>query len=404
MAVDAKKLYEESKSVVDEQALLDKFNAATTAQYNIQREQNRQAENQFYNQMYNTQQTAVDAIRQANAAAVSTGASRGIQAANELSAILGLQQESVASATELAQANRQTAQEETAAVLENVLNAYQQAEQQRQNLVTAGIQGESVNVQESTTNLNTLITAYLQAQANGDTIAAEKLWKDIQNINPNISGVTDAASSSTNPNIKAITDYGVSITEQELKDMGYDITQTLDDNTIKKIAASKGAKIPVTESGIQWDGKLAFAQADLNDKKARNIYNALNNAGYYTNNEQIINLNDTNDYDLIKQTDFSSSKQGGEAAAYIRAIQNELNNIPVGAILQLNYGASTDNHFVTYLGDGRFARINLRDMAMDLIAKNAYAPAGYKYTLDIWKPGKNSSRPEHYMDMDVKKA
>jgi hypothetical protein len=69
---------------VDEQAILDKFNAATVAQYNIQREQNRQAENAFYNQMYNSQQTAVDAIRQANAAAVSTGASRGIQAANEL--------------------------------------------------------------------------------------------------------------------------------------------------------------------------------------------------------------------------------------------------------------------------------------------------------------------------------
>lgn len=139
-----KKYVDYANQQVDEQAILDKFNAATIAQYNVQREQNRQAENAFYNQMYNSQQTAVDAIRQANAAAVSTGASRGIQAANELSAILGLQQESVASATELAQANRQTAQEETAAVLENVLNAYQQAEQQRQNIITAGIQAESV--------------------------------------------------------------------------------------------------------------------------------------------------------------------------------------------------------------------------------------------------------------------
>lgn len=165
-----KKYYDYAQQQVDEQAILDKFNAATTAQYNIQREQNRQAENQFYNQMYNSQQTAVDAIRQANAAAVSTGASRGIQAANELSAILGLQQESVASATELAQANRQTAQEETAAVLENVLNAYQQAEQQRQNIVTAGIQAASVdatNAQTQATKEATQSQLVTEATQNG---------------------------------------------------------------------------------------------------------------------------------------------------------------------------------------------------------------------------------------------
>lgn len=143
-----KKYYDYAQQQVDEQAIADKFNAATAAQFNVQREQNRQAENQFYNQMYNTQRTAMDTIRQANAAAVSTGASRGVQAANELSALLGLQDESVAAATELAQANRQTAQEETAAVLENMLNAYQQAVSERQQLVQQGIESASVDVQQ----------------------------------------------------------------------------------------------------------------------------------------------------------------------------------------------------------------------------------------------------------------
>ena len=143
----AKKYYDQANQAIDEQALLDKYNAATTAQFNVQREQNRQAENKFYNQMYNTQKTAMDTIRQANAAAVSTGASRGVQAANELSALLGLQSESIASATELAQANRQTAQEETAAVLENVLNAYQQAQQEKAQMVQHAIEASSVDVQ-----------------------------------------------------------------------------------------------------------------------------------------------------------------------------------------------------------------------------------------------------------------
>ena len=138
-----------AKQQVDEQAILDKYNAATIAQFNAQREQNRIAENQFYNQMYNTQRTAMDTIRKANASAVTTGASRGVQAANELSALLGLEQESVASATELAQANRQTAQEETAAVLENVLNAYQQASQERSQLVTQAIEAASLDATEA---------------------------------------------------------------------------------------------------------------------------------------------------------------------------------------------------------------------------------------------------------------
>lgn len=161
----AKKYYDQANQAIDEQAILDKYNAATMAQFNVQREQNRQAENNFYNQMYNTQKTAMDTIRQSNAAAVSSGASRGVQAANELSALLGLQSESVASATELAQANRQTAQEETAAVLENVLKAYQQAQQERAQMVQHNI--EAASVESETAAANAAAT-----RANNDALQA----------------------------------------------------------------------------------------------------------------------------------------------------------------------------------------------------------------------------------------
>ena len=46
-----KKYVDYAQQQIDEQAIADKFNAATAAQYAVQREQNRQAENQFYNQM-----------------------------------------------------------------------------------------------------------------------------------------------------------------------------------------------------------------------------------------------------------------------------------------------------------------------------------------------------------------
>lgn len=164
-----KKYYDYAQQQIDEQAILDKYNAATVAQFNVQREQNRQAENQFYNEMYNTQKTAMDTIRQSNAAAVASGASRGVQAAQELSSLLGLQQESVASATELAQANRQTAQEETAAVLENVLNAYKQATDERGQLVSRAI--EAAQVEADT-------TANQQAADRADTDALQSALKE----------------------------------------------------------------------------------------------------------------------------------------------------------------------------------------------------------------------------------
>ena len=415
-APSVKKYYDYAQQQVDEQALLDKFNAATTAQFNLQREQNRQAENQFYNQMYNTQQTAMDTIRQSNAAAVSTGASRGVQAAQELSALLGLQQESVASATELAQANRQTAQEETAAVLENVLNAYQQAEQQRQNILSSAIQAESVEVESEanklsaeSNNLSTLWTAYLQAQANGDSAGAAKAWAEIQKINPNIPNLnTNNSSSNTqtsiNPNIQAIANYGVTITEQELKDMGYDPTAALDENTIKKIAASQGANIPVTESGIQYDGSLKFTTSDLNEKNVQNVYNVLKTQGYSYSKQQIINLNDVADYDLINQTDFDSDSQSGEAAKYIQAIKNEISagTIPVGRILQLNYGKSSDNHFAVYLGDGRFARVNIDKSNPNAFYSKTYIPKGYTRRWESFEKSKQASGKQY--DFNVKKA
>ena len=149
--LDPYKLAKEQYDSVDEQAILDKYNQATAAQFAAQQNQNMIAENNFYNQMYNTQRTAMDTIRQSNAAAVSTGASRGMQAANELSALLGLQQESIASATELANARRQTAQEETAAMLQNIVQASQDAANQRQQALNAVIQAQSLKATEGQT-------------------------------------------------------------------------------------------------------------------------------------------------------------------------------------------------------------------------------------------------------------
>lgn len=284
-----KKYYDFAQQQVDEQALLDKFNAATTAQFNLQREQNRQAENQFYNQMYNTQQTAMDTIRQSNAAAVSTGASRGVQAAQELSALLGLQQESVASATELANANRQTAQEETAAVLENVLNAYQQAEQQRQNLITAGIQSASVDTeaassqaQTDATNKQTTIAAYENGVEAGNAAAADIVDPNVPTTEGQALLATGAAKISTfNPDMWKGSSTGANVAntvENEVKSLcstyGLDYTQFAGYVEDLKWYAGRGANL----TGIGLGGRTKTKAAQDCNEIITVIRNKLQNA------------------------------------------------------------------------------------------------------------------------------
>ena len=73
----------------------------------LQMEQNNGAERRYYNNIAAAQNTALDTIRQQYGQAVASGASKGMQAANMLSAILGTTQTANDEATQLAQ-DRQT--------------------------------------------------------------------------------------------------------------------------------------------------------------------------------------------------------------------------------------------------------------------------------------------------------
>ena len=98
------------------QKLLDD---ATKSQYLLKNQQAQQSENKFYGNMLDTQGTALDSLRKSQASAVATGASKGMAAANELSAILNLQQTSSDEATLLAQNRGNLSTEETAAYKQN---------------------------------------------------------------------------------------------------------------------------------------------------------------------------------------------------------------------------------------------------------------------------------------------
>lgn len=186
-ASDIVNMNQQAYDAVDEQAILNRYNQATAAQFAAQQDQNRVAENNFYNQMYNTQKTAMDTIRQSNANAVSTGASRGVQAANELSALLGLQQESIASATEIANARRQTAQEETAAMLQNIVQASQDAANQKQQAMQSMIQAQSLQDTENqavTAEKSRVDTARADAREHKDSAVLTPVLEDMGKLGP----------------------------------------------------------------------------------------------------------------------------------------------------------------------------------------------------------------------------
>ena len=118
----------------NEDEIRSKFDKATKAEYDLKRKEYEQTEDQFYNRLLGTQSTALDTIRRANASAISSGAVRGMQAANELSAILGLQQESVDDSTKLAQARNNLADAEAAAYARNAIEAMNIANQMKLSL------------------------------------------------------------------------------------------------------------------------------------------------------------------------------------------------------------------------------------------------------------------------------
>lgn len=101
----------------------DLLDTATAAEYNSKRQEFAATENKFYNELYDTQASALDAIRASNSAAVATGATKGMAAAQQLAAILGLEQASVESATDLANQRNELAASEAEAYAKNANTA-----------------------------------------------------------------------------------------------------------------------------------------------------------------------------------------------------------------------------------------------------------------------------------------
>ena len=131
----------------DEDAIRSRFDDATRAEFDHRRAEHGATEDRFGAQLHGMQGTLLDSMRRDRSQAISTGASKGMQAAQELSAVLGLGQEGVAGATGLAQDRALLADEEGAAYAGNIRDAMSESNRLRGEMGALGVQDRASDVQ-----------------------------------------------------------------------------------------------------------------------------------------------------------------------------------------------------------------------------------------------------------------
>ena len=164
-----------------ENILNDATNAAYVQEFNEQKVN----EDNFYNELASTAATQYDQARQDRGAAIMSGASAGARAANELSSMLGVSQNSSEAISQLAQQRKSIQDAKAAAIAQNAANALDKANaagealgqldvSQQANRVNQYTADSEYNAQIQQDNANmwsTAVSALMGAKATRDSAA-----------------------------------------------------------------------------------------------------------------------------------------------------------------------------------------------------------------------------------------
>lgn len=136
----------------DVNAIKGIYDDATRAAYEI--EQQSGAERSYYQHLADAQNTALDTIRQQYGTAVAQGASKGMQAAQQLSAILGTSATANEEATQLAIDKQTRANEYAKQMAQNAKDSLQYSNQQQMDLASLSRQLYNDQIQAKTAELS----------------------------------------------------------------------------------------------------------------------------------------------------------------------------------------------------------------------------------------------------------
>lgn len=136
----------------DYDAIRGIYDNATRSAYDI--EQQSGAERSYYQHLADAQNTALDTIRAQYGQAVASGASKGMQAAQQLSAILGTSQAANEEATQLAIDKQARANEYAGQMAQNAKDALSYSNQQQMDLASLSRQLYNDDIQAKTAELS----------------------------------------------------------------------------------------------------------------------------------------------------------------------------------------------------------------------------------------------------------
>lgn len=159
----------------DRDEIYNIYKDATEAAYNVDLAQQRNAEKGYYANMAAAQDTAIDTIRGQYGEAIASGASKGMQAANILSTVLGTSQASAEQATQLAQDRQALGAQYAAQVKADAKDALQYANEVGNQLAGLSHQFYNDDIQSQTAQLSYnqgINTDYAGYQANKYTADA----------------------------------------------------------------------------------------------------------------------------------------------------------------------------------------------------------------------------------------
>lgn len=200
---EAFKKSQDSKTTAEAETA--RLNQVSQDAYKQTKLENEQAQNQYAQNISANQLTALDAIRRSNASAIASGANAGLSAANQLSSILGLQQDTTQEATDLAN---------TA-----VDNAAQLNTQLNENAVTGAQTANEINAALGANEAELAKAMASNSAAIADIQAAEIAAKSQEKI----AGLTDITTTTTttdsenNKTTKTETTQAKSTAQQQLE-------------------------------------------------------------------------------------------------------------------------------------------------------------------------------------------
>jgi len=116
------------------------FNQGTDAQYALMQKEAQVAENNYANQQFQNQFNTMEALRAQRNEQIASGMARGINAASDQATALGVQQEAMNGALELAQNRQMQADQIAAEYAQNVVKALQEANSVKQAMANVAAQ------------------------------------------------------------------------------------------------------------------------------------------------------------------------------------------------------------------------------------------------------------------------